>query len=201
MHDHGFIRSKVKTGEVLFVYDLYWIRLAPLLSSRLLQYTMPITACPTAREGGRCRDIQCHLRHDIVKCEPCGCFVLHERLARHRRGEEHRENCSFPKWKAKAKSPASAILPLPYPRVPILSRRKPTRSRAMKITTGGSSNKSGQDPRVIVSNENDLTLKSTAGQGRTSSTTATAPIVMKKVVHNDSLALVDVDLTGAEPNS
>jgi hypothetical protein len=65
----------------------------------------------------------------------------------------------------------------------------------MKITTGGTSNRSGQDQRVVVSKENGLTLKSTAFK------TATAPIVIKKVRQNDSLALVDVDLTGAEPNS
>lgn len=180
--------------------DLYWLRLAPLLSSHL-QYTMPITACPIAREGGSCRDIQCHLRHDIVECKPCGCFILHERLARHRRGEEHMENCSFPEWKAKAKSPASAIPPLPYPRVPTSPPRKPTRSQAVKITTGGTSNRSGQDLRVAVSKENGLTLKSTAGQGGISSTTATASIVIKKVRQTDSLTLVDVDLIGAESNS
>jgi len=44
-------------------------------------------------------------------------------------------------------------------------------------------------------------LKSTTGQDGTSSMTATAPIVIKKVRQNDSLALVDVDLTGAESNS
>ena len=162
---------------------------------------MPITACPIAREGGRCLDTQCHLRHDIVECKPCGCFVLHERLAKHRRGEEHMQNCSFPEWKAKAKSPASAIPPLPYPRVPILPLRKPTRSQATKITINGTSNRSGEDPRVLVSKENGLTLKSTTGQGETSSKTATAPIVIKKLRQTDSLALVDVDLTGAESNS
>jgi len=162
---------------------------------------MPITACPIAQEGGRCRDIQCHLRHDIVKCKPCGCFVLHERLGRHRRGEEHRQNCGFPKWKAKAKSPAPATPPLPYPRVPIPPPRKPTRIQAMKITIGGTSNRPGQDSRVIVSRANSQTLKSTTGQGGTASTTATTSVVVKKVRQNDSLALVDVDLTGAESNS
>jgi len=197
----GFPAVKGRDGEVLFDQYLYWLRLAPLLSSRLLQCTMPITACPITREGGRCRDIQCHLRHDIVKCKPCGCFVLHEKLARHRRGEEHRENCGFPKWKAKAKAPVSAIPPLPYPRVPIPPPRKPTRSQAMKITISGMSNRSGRDPRVTVSKGNGLTLKSTIGQGGTSSMIATAPIVIKKARQNDSLALVDVDLTGAESNS
>ena len=156
---------------------------------------MPITACPIAREGRRCLDIQCHLRHDIIKCNPCGCFVLHERLANHRRGEKHVQNCSFPEWKAKAKAPASVIPPLPYPRVPVPMPRKPIRSQAMKITSGGTSNRSGQDPRVVVSKENGLTLKSAT------STTATASIVIQKVRQNDSLALVDVDLTGAESNS
>ena len=73
--------------------------------------------------------------------------------------------------------------------------RKPIRSQAVKMTTGGTSNRSGLDPRVVVSKESGLTLKSTA------STTATAPIVIKKVRQNDSLALVDVDLTGAESYS
>jgi hypothetical protein len=71
----------------------------------------------------------------------------------------------------------------------------------MKITTGGAFTRSGQDLRVVVSKENGLTLKSTTGQRITSSTTATASIVIKKVRQNDSLTLVDVDVIGAESNS
>ena len=191
VNDHGFVRSK---GNSFSIKDLYRLRIAPLLLSHL-QYAMPITVCPIAREGGRCLDVQCHLRHDIVKCSPCRCFVLHGGLAKHRRGEEHVRNCGFPVWKARAKARRPSVIPpLPYPRVPVPMPRKPIRSRAVKITTGGTSNRSGQDPRVVVSNENGLTLKSTT------SMIATARIVIQKVRQNDSLALVDVDLTGAESN-
>ena len=53
------------------------------------------------------------------------------------------------------------------------------------------------EPRIVVSEENGLTLKSTANQDRTFPI-ATAPIVINKLARDDSLVLVDVELTGAE---
>ena len=162
----------------------------PHASRRLLQHSMPITVCPIAWKGGRCRNVRCRLRHDIVQCGPCGCFVLREGLTRHRRGEEHRQNCGFLE---------DANPPLPYPRVPKPPPQRPARSRAMKIPSDGRPERS--ERRMIISEEKGLTFKSTAvGQGGTFAT-ATVPIVIERVARQDSLTLIDVKLSGAESES
>jgi len=53
---------------------------------------------------------------------------------------------------------------------------------------------------MVVSEENGLTLKSTASQNRTFPI-STAPIVITKLTQNDSLILVDVKLTGVDSTS
>jgi hypothetical protein len=132
------------------------------------------------------------------------CFVLHERLARHRRGEEHKRNCRFPEKKAHIKSLLQTIVSpgLPYPHVPKPTPRKPAQNRAGKNPTGGSSARCGDKRYFVVSRENGLTFKSTSGIGTVQGNgkiprTSTIPVVIEKVEGNRSLALVDVCLTGA----
>jgi hypothetical protein len=166
---------------------------------------MPNAICPIAWEKGTCRDIRCRLRHDIVQCGPCRCFVLREGLKRHHRGVEHRRNCGFSECKAQA-SPAlaGANPPLPYPQVPEPPPRKPARSQAMETPTGGGSQRTGKEWHIVVSEENGLTFKSTASigtdQGRIFPT-ATATIVIERVNTPDSFTLIDVKLMGAESES
>ncbi|KAI0253342.1 hypothetical protein BJV78DRAFT_1193688 [Lactifluus subvellereus] len=165
---------------------------------------MPVTVCPVAAKGRKCWDVQCHLRHDIVRCGPCRCFVLHESLARHRRGEEHRRNCRFPEKRVHMKLLLQTILSPgpPYPRVPKPTPRTPALNRARKNPTGGSSARCGDRRYFVVSRENGLTFKSTSdistvqGKGNTVRT-STIAVVIQKVERNRSLALVDVGLTGA----
>lgn len=200
----SFTRSKTLKVTIYF-YLHPWLCLLSCLCP--LQYPMPNTICPIARKKGRCRDIRCRLRHDIVQCGQCRCFVLRERLKRHRRGEEHRRNCGFSDCKAQA-SPAAALAranpPLPYPRVPEPPPRKPTRSQAMESPTGGGFERPGEERRLLVSEENGLTFKSTASigtdQGRTFPT-ATATIVIERVARDESFTLIDVKLMGAESES
>jgi hypothetical protein len=162
--------------------------------------------CPVAAKGGKCRDVRCRLRHDIVRCEPCRCFVLHERFARHRRGEEHRRNCWFPEKGTHMKLVLHSILSpgLPYPRVAKPAPRKPALNQPGKNSTGGGGPaKRGERRYFVVSGENGLTFKSTdgmgTGQGKAArlTTTTTIPVVIEKMARNRSLALVDIRLTGA----
>ena len=134
---------------------------------------MPIAVCPIAQNGGRCRDLRCRLRHDVVRCEPCRRYVLHEGLARHRRGEEHRRNCGFMESQPRRITPAHIIppQPLPYPRVRKSAPQIPARKKATKAPTGGGGPKRFREEwRVVVAEENDLTPKSPTGLGRTLTT-------------------------------
>jgi len=60
--------------------------------------------------------------------------------------------------------------------------------------------KISEERRMVVSEENGLTLKSTASQNRTFPI-STAAIVITKLTQNDSLILVDVKLTGVDSTS
>jgi hypothetical protein len=136
---------------------------APLPSP---QHTMPITSAlmlvPSPEKGGDAgtSNVIC-LRHDIVECEPRGCFILHEWLARHRRGRRAQGELQLSKMEGGG-----------VPRYPYPPPQKPTRGRVniYQIRTRSA---------CRCSKENGLTLKSTVGQGITSFATATASIVIE----------------------
>ncbi|KAH9059527.1 hypothetical protein EDB87DRAFT_1621414 [Lactarius vividus] len=160
---------------------------------------MTITICPVALMGmGKCWDAQCHLRHDIVYCKPCKCFVLHGELARHRRGEDHQLKCGFGEWKAGAKRPARAILPSLTPYVPAPKRsNKRSRKLARKgepASTGTVPARGGEAQHLSVSGEEGLDFKSKVGVGIDKKT---IPVIIQKTADNVSLTLVDVAVTGA----
>ena len=189
---------------------------------------MTITVCPVALKGtGKCWDRQCRLRHDVVHCKPCKCFVLHGDLQKHRRGEDHRLKCGFGAWKAAARRPAQAILPSRYPYVPksgvgarkaaarrparavLPSRRryvpkpkqseKRTRKLAEKEKPAGASGipLRGEVAQYLsVSGEEGLYFKSEVGVGNYKKTKSKVPLFIRKIVDNDSLTLVSVDVTG-----
>lgn len=167
---------------------------------------MAITVCPAALQGtGKCRDAQCRLRHDVVHCKPCKCFVLHGELATHRRREDHRVKCGFGKWKTDARWPARAILPSTTPYVPKLPKpsKKRTRREARKeklaglcrVSVGGGE---AEAQHLSVSGEEGLDFKSKVGISIKKKKDRTTPVVIQKIVDkNVSLTLVDVVVTGA----
>ncbi|KAH9005653.1 hypothetical protein EDB86DRAFT_2879843 [Lactarius hatsudake] len=154
---------------------------------------MTITVCPVALMGmGKCWDAQCHLRHDVVHCEPCKCFVLHGELAKHRRGEDHQLKCGFGEWKAGAKRPARAILPSPYHYIPT---PKPSNKRARKLARKEElATRGGEAQHLSVSGEEGLDFKSEVGVGIDKKA---IPVIIQKTADNVSLTLVDVAVTGA----
>ncbi|KAH9041515.1 hypothetical protein EDB83DRAFT_1627734 [Lactarius deliciosus] len=163
---------------------------------------MTITVCPVALMGmarmGKCWDAQCHLRHDVVHCEPCKCFVLHGELAKHRRGQYHRLKCGFRGWKARTRRPARAILPSPYHYVPA---PKPSNKHARKLARKEELASTGMVPargveaqHLSVSGEEGLDFKSEVGVGIDKKT---IPVIIQKMADNVSLTLVDVAVTGA----
>ena len=150
--------------------------------------------CPIAWKRGRCRCVRCRLRHDIVQCGPCRCYVLHDGLARHRRGEDHRRNCNFTEGEAQADSTTCAISPLPYPRIRNSPPRRHERRKAKRIpadkraersskeedmdfsyylrsifTTGRRPEKSEDELEIVFLKQDDLVVRSTVGRHRNQS--------------------------------
>ncbi|KAI9429206.1 hypothetical protein H4582DRAFT_2032113 [Lactarius indigo] len=156
---------------------------------------MTITVCPVAFMGaGKCRDTQCHLRHDIVHCKPCKCFVLHSELAKHRRGEDHRLKCGFREWNAAARRPEPAILSSSIPYGPA---SKPSNKRARRLARKeelasiSTVLAGGEAQHLFVSGEEGLEFKSKVGEKKK------IPLIIQKKVDNVSLTLVSVAVTGA----
>jgi len=166
---------------------------------------MTITVCPVVLKGtGKCRDAQCHLRHDVVHCKPCKRLVLHGELATHRRGEDHRLKCGFGKWKADARRSARTILPLRHPYVPEpkpLKKRARGKVRKEELAAGRVPASGGEvEARDLsVSGEDGLDFKSEVGVDIKKKKTRTIPVVVQKTktADNVSLTLVDVVVTGA----
>src|SRR6266404_2218877 len=169
---------------------------------------MTITICPIAlKEAGKCRDAQCHLRHDVTYCKPCKCFVLHGELVKHRRGEDHRRKCGFGSWKTDAKRPALVVLPTPFSRArtkqahPLKSKSKSksTKKRAStfvsearqrgkracrrtrrKKLTGELPPRGGEERHLFVSREDGLDFKSGVDIGIGKKKKKSIPIVIRK---------------------
>jgi hypothetical protein len=160
---------------------------------------MPTNICPISWQRERCQDVRCRLRYGIGQSKPYRRVVLHERPTRGRRGEEHRQFSRLPERKARASSSAFATPRFLHRRINRtchITRRKPG---CRRISTDGRGQRS-RERALVVSEENGLTLRSTTIQGRVF-TTPTAPIVIKRVMRNDSLMLSDVKVTGAESRS
>jgi len=48
--------------------------------------------CRTAQKGGTCTDSTCSKRHDVLRCDPCDCYVPTFSLQEHQSGRRHRQN-------------------------------------------------------------------------------------------------------------
>ncbi|KAI9462824.1 P-loop containing nucleoside triphosphate hydrolase protein [Lactarius psammicola] len=154
----------------------------------------------------------------------CKRFVLHSELAKHRRGEDHRLNCGFGKWKADARWPASAIPLSPYPYV---HKLKPSKKRVRRLATSQSKKRvrilatsqstylppsrrevlsgtgrvparGGETQHLSVSGEEGLKFKSEVGIGVDKKKNSTIPVIIhwQEMADNDSLTLVGVAVTG-----
>jgi hypothetical protein len=188
---------------------------------------MTITICPIALQGtGKCWDAQCRLRHDVVLCKPCKCFVLHCELRKHRSGKDHRLKSGFGDWKAETRR--RAILPSPYPQF-TKPKPKPSEKRARRLAkkkelagTGGVPARGGEAKRarkvakkkeptgtgvparggeaqhLSVSGEEGLDFKSEVGVGG-EKTNRTIPVIIQKTAAADGvgLTLVGMVVTGA----
>ncbi|KAF8267994.1 hypothetical protein EI94DRAFT_1245894 [Lactarius quietus] len=49
-------------------------------------------SCSTVLSGGTCTNRACRRRHDITRCEPCGCSLPLGSLEEHSRGQKHLRN-------------------------------------------------------------------------------------------------------------
>ena len=159
---------------------------------------MTITACPVALNGmGKCSDAQCRLRHDVVHCKPCKCFVLHGELATHRRREDHRLKCGFGKWKAEARQPAPSI-PHTYILNPKPSKKLARRLARKELARAGSVTARGGEVEMrhlSVSGEEGLEFKSEVGAHTDKKKKCTVPVTILKTADGVSLTLVDVVVT------
>jgi hypothetical protein len=162
---------------------------------------MTITICPAALKGARkCWDAQCRLRHDVVHCETCKCFVLHGELRKHYRGEDHRVKSRFGERKADTMRPPQAVLPSPYPYVPKpkLSEKHARRlaGKKEKAGTGGVPAIGEVTRHLSVSGEEGLDFKGVYNDKKTNST---LPVIIQKTADDVGfgLTLVGVVVTGA----
>lgn len=66
-------------------------RAAASLASLALPFTM-VALCSTVLTGGTCTNSACRNRHNISRCESCGCFLPAGSLEQHRSGKKHLRN-------------------------------------------------------------------------------------------------------------
>ena len=114
--------------------------------------------CPTALAGGICTEDTCPNRHDISRCEPCGCSFPASLLEQHRSGKKHLRNIAA-NGTTNPVTPHQPLLPPsnPHPQPPSAP------SPAIRVPTTIT-----PDPRVTVSHEDglDFVVKGTENAGQ-----------------------------------
>lgn len=86
LHDHGFFDVHPQWGSggarpqdhIYLAIDAWW-----LSRHRHLQCPMPITVYPVIQEDEICRNVRCRLRHGIIECNQCGCYVPRKGITGH----------------------------------------------------------------------------------------------------------------------
>ncbi len=151
-----------------------------------------VAYCSTALAGGTCMDNACPDRHDISRCEPCGCSFPAGILGQHRSGRRHLRNVAANATPNPVTPheppPTSSNLPssqppsLPSASSPAFSVPEPT-----PVTS---------DPRVTVSHEGglDLTAEGTETTGQLSFPLVEQTILIEKTEVSSSLSMPVVRL-------
>ena len=110
--------------------------------------------CSTVSNGGACTNSACRRRHDITRCESCGCSLPLGSLEQHRRGQQHLRNVAKNVVANDSGTPApveSEHPPTPLPDPPILSQ--------LALTPGASSSATSEptyEPSFTVSHGGGL---------------------------------------------
>ena len=68
--------------------------------------------CPAAQNGRTCTDSTCSKRHDVLRCDPCDCYLPAFSFQEHQSGKRHRQNVAS-KGLAKPSTPQLAPLSRP----------------------------------------------------------------------------------------
>ena len=77
-----------------------------------------VSFCSTALRGGTCTKKGCRNRHDITRCEPCGCPVTLGALEEHRKGKPHLRKVAAHRPPAPVESERPPTPPPPTPPTP-----------------------------------------------------------------------------------
>ncbi|KAH9059534.1 hypothetical protein EDB87DRAFT_763700 [Lactarius vividus] len=150
-----------------------------------------VAYCPTALAGGTCTDGPCTNRHDISRCEPCGCSFPASLLGQHRSGKKHLRNVAA----NGTTSPVMAHQPPPPTNLP---HPQPMSLPSASSPAIGIQNPISPDPlaRVTVSHESglDFIVKGTERAGQSSFSPVEQTITIKKTEVLSSLSFPVVRL-------
>ena len=86
------------------------------IDARSSHFHLPMVKgyCPTAQNGRTCTDSTCSKRHDILRCDPCDCYLPAFSFQGHQSGKRHRHNVAS-KGLTLAKRSTPKLTPLSRP--------------------------------------------------------------------------------------
>ncbi|KAN0127194.1 P-loop containing nucleoside triphosphate hydrolase protein [Lactarius tabidus] len=151
-----------------------------------------VSYCPTALAGGTCTDGPCRKRHDISRCEPCGCSFPASLLGQHRSGKKHLRNVAA----NGTSNPVAPHLPPPLPsNLPNSRHISPPSAPSPSICSSNPTT----HPRVTVSHEDglDFVVEGTENAGRPSFSPVKHTILIEKTEVMSSLTIPNVTLLPA----
>ncbi|KAI0258991.1 hypothetical protein BC834DRAFT_908582 [Gloeopeniophorella convolvens] len=153
-----------------------------------------VAYCNTALRGDTCADDACTCRHDVMTCELCERTFPVNQQAQHENAKPHlKRSASI----VRAVELGIPLPPLPRRARPVKTRPPPPPSDSSS-SPGGVDNRSGDDPRVIVSHSNGLELD-VSGMGSNSYTlfpSASCGVVIEKTEMYSSLSVRAIEIIG-----
>lgn len=145
-----------------------------------------VALCSTFSTGGTCANSPCPNRHDILRCESCGCFLPVSSLGQHRSGKRHLQNVAVNGTPTPVESRQSSTLPhlpiSPLPPPPGAS------TSAIDVPT--------YDPSFTVSHESglDFIVEGTENAGQRSFPPVSLAILIEETEMVSRLSIPTVKL-------
>ena len=140
---------------------IWWLCQPICNTSLALPFTM-VSLCSTVLAGGTCTNRGCRNRHDLIRCETCGCPLPLGSLVQHRRGRQHLRNVArlaangIPTpVESESPTPPSEP-PIPPSGPPISQLASPPGASSLVTSASTSVPTSSYDPSFTVSHEPGL---------------------------------------------
>lgn len=132
--------------------DIADFKASPLVTQPGSGSRTKVAYCSTTLMGAKCTDSRCQYRHDVLRCEPCGCSFPAPLLKQHQSGKQHLSNVTAIGSSTNPGTPQYS----PSPSASLSLQSAPLQTTSPPSWGNTSAIVQVEDPRVILSAKSGL---------------------------------------------